>query len=195
MAQSHRELLLDAAKRLLRERGYMSVTARDLVAASGTNLGSIGYHFGSKEALLNEALSEVFAEWTERVTDQATADAAVGPLERAAVSWIATLDSMPEHRELLQAFVDSLGPTIRSPELRERLARDYRGLRAQVAEAVVASLGPDADGAETIASFFIAVADGFVIQYLLDPEHCPTGEQLVAALGGALEAATRTAGQ
>ena len=30
-------------------------TARDIVAASGANLASIGYHFGSKEALLSAA--------------------------------------------------------------------------------------------------------------------------------------------
>src|ERR1700679_3316457 len=53
---SHRERLLQAAQALLREREYGNITARDLVAASGTNLGSIGYHFGSKEALLNEAV-------------------------------------------------------------------------------------------------------------------------------------------
>src|SRR4051794_21864738 len=61
---SHRDALLDAARRLLREKGYARTTARDLVAASGTNLASIGYHFGSKEALLNEAIQASFAEWT-----------------------------------------------------------------------------------------------------------------------------------
>ena len=64
---NHREALLEAAKRLLREQGYAHTTARDLVAASGTNLASIGYHFGSKEALLTEALGEAFEEWTERL--------------------------------------------------------------------------------------------------------------------------------
>ena len=56
--QTHRDALLEAAKRLLRERDYGNITARDLVAASNTNLGSIGYHFGSKEALLNEAIGQ-----------------------------------------------------------------------------------------------------------------------------------------
>ena len=54
----HREALLDGARRCLLERGYARTTARDLVAASGTNLASIGYHFGSKEALLNGAMQQ-----------------------------------------------------------------------------------------------------------------------------------------
>jgi AcrR family transcriptional regulator len=194
MAGGHREALLDAAKRLLRERGYANTTARDLVASSGTNLGSIGYHFGSKEALLNEALAELFADWTRRLTDASRAEPDAGPLEQAAASWIELLAAMPESRPLLQAFVDSLGPATRSPELREQLAGHYRESRRVVAQTVADALGPAAvsQGADpnVIASFFIAIADGLVIQFLLDPAACPTGEQLVAVLGAALTAAT-----
>ena len=67
----HREDLLAGARRCLEERGYARTTARDLVAASGTNLASIGYHFGSKEALLNEAIAASFEEWAQRVQELA----------------------------------------------------------------------------------------------------------------------------
>ena len=52
----HREDLLVGAVRCLREKGYAHTTARDIVAASGTNLASIGYHYGSTKALLNAAV-------------------------------------------------------------------------------------------------------------------------------------------
>ena len=39
-------------------RGYARTTARDIAAAAGTSLAAIGYHFGSKEALLSVALIE-----------------------------------------------------------------------------------------------------------------------------------------
>src|SRR5215472_4877077 len=64
---THRTRLLAAARELLRERDYGTITARDLVAASGTNLGSIGYHFGSKEALLNEAIGLALEEWADTI--------------------------------------------------------------------------------------------------------------------------------
>jgi AcrR family transcriptional regulator len=67
----HREDLLAGARRCLEKRGYARTTARDLVAESGTNLASIGYHFGSKEALLNEAIGASFQEWAERVRELA----------------------------------------------------------------------------------------------------------------------------
>ena len=67
MPVGHREELLAAARRLLEERGYAHITARDLVAASNTNLASIGYHFGSKAALLNAAIEASFDDWTEQL--------------------------------------------------------------------------------------------------------------------------------
>ena len=51
----NREDLLAGAKRCLYEKGYASTTARDIATASGTSLAAIGYHFGSKEALMNQA--------------------------------------------------------------------------------------------------------------------------------------------
>src|ERR1700712_5291714 len=64
-AMGHREDLLDGAKRCLYTKGYARTTARDIVAASGTNLASIGYHYGSKEALLNAALMSATEDWGE----------------------------------------------------------------------------------------------------------------------------------
>ena len=63
----HREQLLDGAKRCLYEKGYAGTTARDIVAASRTNLASIGYHFGSKDALLAAAMIEAFGDWGEQL--------------------------------------------------------------------------------------------------------------------------------
>ena len=51
----HREDLLEGAKRCLLEKGFVRTTARDIVKESGTNLASIGYHYGSKDALLAQA--------------------------------------------------------------------------------------------------------------------------------------------
>lgn len=187
---SNRDALLRGAKECLRTKGYARTTARDLVAASGANLSSIGYHFGSKEALLAEAFDEVFMEWTEQLTTAATDTPAANALERMAGSWREFLDRMPEHESLLLAFVESVGPSVRSPELREKLADHYQRTREVVAESVRESIG-DVEGAdpETIASWLIAVHDGFMLQFLVDPARTPSGEQLTTALGAALGAA------
>jgi AcrR family transcriptional regulator len=187
---SNRDALLRGAKECLRTKGYARTTARDLVAASGANLSSIGYHFGSKEALLAEAFDEVFMEWTAQLTAAATGAPAANALERMAESWRQFLAQMPQHESVLLAFIESIGPSVRSPELREKLADHYQRTRELVAESVRESIG-DAEGAdpEIIASWLIAVHDGFVLQFLVDPARTPTGEQLTTALGAALAAA------
>ncbi|GAA1582016.1 TetR/AcrR family transcriptional regulator [Actinoplanes couchii] len=59
----NREDLLDAAKRCLYDKGYARTTARDVAAAAGVSLAAIGYHFGTKELLLNAALRQALEEW------------------------------------------------------------------------------------------------------------------------------------
>jgi AcrR family transcriptional regulator len=78
----HRERLLEAAIACLEEKGYARTTSRDLVAASGTNLASIGYHFGSKEGLLNVAMVEAFQRWLKPLVALAAEPGPATPLER-----------------------------------------------------------------------------------------------------------------
>ena len=191
--RTHRDALLDAAKRLLRERDYGNITARDLVAASNTNLGSIGYHFGSKEALLNEAVIRGCEQWTIRLGEAAAASPETSPLEQMATSWVALLGALEEMRPVLVGFIEAVGQSAWSEELREQMATHYRRVRLAITEMVRASLGPAAEelGADpkVVASFLLAVCDGLAMQWLLDPEETPSGEEFVASLGAALGAA------
>jgi AcrR family transcriptional regulator len=190
---SHRDALLDAARRLILEKGFTATTARDLVAASDTNLGSIGYHFGSREALLSQALEELFDEWTEVLAGAAFSEAGATPIERLTATWKAMLETLDEHRALIRAFVEALAHAERSPEFRKRLRSHYRRSRRTVAGLVEQTLGPDAAdrGADpsVIALYLIAVFDGLAVQSRLAPEDTPTGDELVGALGAALASA------
>jgi len=47
-----RTLILDAAKEVLRTRGYAALSTREVAAAAGVPLSQIHYHFGSKRGLL-----------------------------------------------------------------------------------------------------------------------------------------------
>jgi AcrR family transcriptional regulator len=70
----HREDLLAGAVTCIRENGYAGTTARDIVAASGTNLGSIGYHYGSTAALLNAAVTETMRQFGAELSTALAAD-------------------------------------------------------------------------------------------------------------------------
>ncbi|HEX8053707.1 MAG TPA: TetR/AcrR family transcriptional regulator [Thermoleophilaceae bacterium] len=196
---SHRQQLLDGAIHCLRTKGYARTTARDIAAAADANLASIGYHFGSKDALLDEAVIAVSEEWARKMEQAAFAGEGASPLERMAGSWVAMLAAFEHERPLMVAFVEAVARAQWSDELRGRLAASYRGLRDSVGAMVERSFGgeaPAADGAadpRVVASYLIAVFDGFLVQWLLDPEDTPDGETLIANLGAALASAMEAA--
>jgi AcrR family transcriptional regulator len=176
---TQRDRLLEGARRCLEERGYARTTARQLAQASGANLASIGYHFGSKEALLNEAILTVFDEYTEKLLALALPGAGGDAGAHVRRSWIAMVDQFAEMRPLLVAFIEAMAQAERSSELRQQLSDGYERLRGTIASSVLATardLPPER--ARTIASFMIAVADGLMIQWLLDPARTPGGADL-----------------
>ena len=191
--ESHREKLLSAALDCLREKGYARTTARDLVAASGTNLASIGYHFGSKEALLNEAIAEGFRAWTAEVERAMFREESASALERFGRSLEAMLDRFEELRPLLTSFVEALPQAARSPELREQLAQAYRECRESGARMVARALGEQGvsmtkEQSETLSSVGMAISDGIMLQWLVDPEAAPSSQQVLEAVAVALPA-------
>jgi len=60
VAENH-ERILDEAARLFRERGLSGVGVDALTEAAGLTYGSLYSHFGSKEALMAEAVTRAFA--------------------------------------------------------------------------------------------------------------------------------------
>jgi AcrR family transcriptional regulator len=181
---THREALLAAARALLRTQGYGNITARDLVAESHTNLGSIGYHFGSKEALLNEAIGNALEEWAETMAKAADAGAGKTPLERLKISAAALLDEFDQVRPFYLAFIEALARSARSPELAAQLARHYERQRDRVAGVLTATFGPGLDPSVTrqLATTMIAVTDGLMLQLFADPTKVPTSEELTSNL-------------
>src|SRR5260370_27306840 len=153
MAQiSHREQLLEGAIECLRTKGYARTTARDIAAAANANLASIGYHFGSKEALLNEAITRTCDEWTTRLGQAAFASGNDSPLDQMGASWVAMLNSFEALRPVLIGLVEAVGQSAWSEDLRRELAAHYKTSREQVAAMVRASLGEGDADAETNAN-------------------------------------------
>lgn len=193
----HRERLLAGARRCLFERGYARTTARDIVAASGTNLASIGYHFGSKEALLNAAMIEAIDEWGEELKGALITDADVGsmdPIERFESIWTRVIESFEAHRPLWVATFEAFVQAQHSPELREQLAAGHEEARFGLAalfqgtdESMV-----DKRVAQSVGSFYVALMSGLITQWLLDAQRAPSGGAMAEALRTIVASVQRT---
>ena len=60
-----RENLIQAAGELTAEQGFNNVSIRAIARKAGENVGSIHYHFGGKDGLLEEVVRKTFSEWLE----------------------------------------------------------------------------------------------------------------------------------
>jgi AcrR family transcriptional regulator len=193
----HRERLLAGARRCLFERGYARTTARDIVAASGTNLASIGYHFGSKEALLNAAMIEAIDEWGEELKRALITDTDVGsmdPIERFESIWTRVIESFEAHRPLWVATFEAFVQAQHSPELREQLAAGHEEARFGLAALFQGTDESMVDGrvAQTVGSFYVALMSGLITQWLLDAQRAPSGGAMAEALRTIVASVQRT---
>ena len=65
-ADLNREIIVEAATRLFRERGLHGISVVDVMAAAGLTHGGFYGHFESKEALAQEASGRAFDQSAER---------------------------------------------------------------------------------------------------------------------------------
>ena len=180
----HREDLLAGAKRCLLDKGYARTTARDVVAASGTNLGSIGYHYGSTRALMQAAMLSAIEDWGEAVgIALATSgeDEAADPLVRY---WQRVIGSILSHRELWLASIEAMIQSEHSPELKAQLAEGMEQGRSGLAAILTGrdEQTLDEQTVRTVGSVGMALMSGVLTQWLTDPARAPSAEQVAAGI-------------
>ncbi|WP_127792700.1 TetR/AcrR family transcriptional regulator [Agromyces sp. LHK192] len=167
-----REQLLAGARTCLLERGYAHTTARDIVAANpGANLASIGYHFGSKDALMIAAVLQLIEEWGDRIAEAADGAAGNTPGERLEHFIRGVLAAGPQERQVIAASVQAYGQAAFSDVVREQFRSTYERARVDLAALI---LGVPAehlsdDDAASVGSVALALINGATLQWLIDP--------------------------
>ncbi|MFI5907827.1 TetR/AcrR family transcriptional regulator [Dactylosporangium sp. NPDC051541] len=181
----HREDLLDGAVRCIYEKGYARTTARDVVEASGTNLGSIGYHYGGMTNLMAAALEKAVEAWGLSLAQAIMSAGAeeLSGVERFERYWEHMINSVHTQRPLLMATFDAFLEAEKSEAVKTMLIegmRDARRLWAQVFHGIDAAIEPAK--ADLVGSFYQALVSGVLTQVLLDPDDAPTAQDLTAAV-------------
>ncbi|MEV0529040.1 TetR/AcrR family transcriptional regulator [Streptomyces sp. NPDC050439] len=186
----HREDLLEGAKRCLLAKGFVSTTARDLVKESGTNLASIGYHYGSKDALLVEAFIALVEKAGDGFDDAPARESGTsgetkgGSLERFEQIWANVLRDFPQSRSIWMLTFEVITQGERLAGVRELLVKAQREGRSGLAAAftgIEESDIPD-DVVETEGRLYTTLLNGLMVQWLFDPQSATTAEQLTEGM-------------
>jgi AcrR family transcriptional regulator len=122
-----RDVILNAARSLIGEKGYDGMAISDLCAQSGLPASSIYYHFGNKLGVLAALLERTFDEMHALFPSPSSFDD-LAPVERLE-AWFSSacrsLDKRPDYLRLLVAM--SVGLQMESEAVRAtvRRIRDY----------------------------------------------------------------------
>jgi AcrR family transcriptional regulator len=180
----HREDLLAGAVQCLREKGYAHTTARDIVAASGTNLASIGYHYGSTKALLNAAVLAAMDDFGQQMAEAigGDLDAAATTLERFERFWTRVIDSFRTSNQVWLATFDIFTVAQRDPDVRAAVADGLEDARTLWAQLIYGVDSADQQRARAIGSLHQALVSGVLVQWLIDPERAPSPAELAQGM-------------
>ncbi|WP_306188230.1 MULTISPECIES: TetR/AcrR family transcriptional regulator [unclassified Streptomyces] len=195
----HREDLLEGAKRCLLEKGFLRTTARDVVKASGTNLASIGYHYGSKDALLAQAYVSLIEGVGETMASgpgwgaggETTAPS--GSLERFRDVWASVIRSVPESRAIWLLSFELIFQGDRMPEVRRLLGEAQQEGRSGLVSMFtgVPERELDKETVDTEGRFYQTLLNGLMVQWLFDPDSATDADRLTEGLRRVIAGAER----
>ena len=186
MTVGNREDLIAGAKRCLIEKGYAHTTARDIASASGVSLAAIGYHFGSKDALMNQAIYEAIGDWGEEVERALTEEGVPtdDPLRRFESIMERTIASFGgPGGGLWAAQIELVSLLGHNEELRTFLASVQRDAADGLAELFL-GIDPaqDPESARTAGSVLHAMFIGIMVKWFMNPKQALSAHELAEGL-------------
>lgn len=190
--QHTRERLLAAAERVFARHGFSGASVPQIAEAAGVSTGAIYSNFSGKEDLFLAMIGRVAEDGArQRAAAVAESDGDRSRLLAGmAGDWVGTVDSSPD---VVVLMVEFWLYALRRPDLRGMVADFLSGVRANF-ETTIESLD-EAPGADRqgLAMAMQALAYGYAMQRLTDPEHVQSdqfSQALEWLVTGARHAAT-----
>lgn len=142
-SKGKKEKLLTAAGEVFIEKGFREATVAEICARAEANISAVNYHFGSKEALYQEAWRHSFAESLKNypmdggIRESASAEERLRGQLTSMIRRIADKNN----KDFFIAQMEIINPT---GLLREVMETELIPMRQQTLALVRALLGPDA---------------------------------------------------
>jgi len=185
-----RAQLLDAAERVFARDGLRGASVDTIALEAGYSTGALYSNFKGKEDLFLALVEERIDPRLTKVYEAMEAELAAGapPLE-AARRFVAVLS---QERNAFLLLIDFWGQAVRNHQAADRYAERHARLQAIIARVLDAADGGRGTtslvSADQLATMLIALANGFAIERLANPNAVPDdlfGHAMDALLRGA----------
>jgi len=188
--------IIDAARRLMADKGVKQTTLADIAREAGISRGTLFYYYASKNDLIYDILEKHLSDLTDAIfaslsrrrntTDLASA------LQNALTGLIMDEASGRMNLYLLQEVI------IENSDLKDRFAVKYQTWRELISGQAARVFGiTDSRQLSALGALLLAMIDGLTIQFLLAPQSVNfegVAEQLVSMItAGEKEARTQPA--
>ena len=170
-----RAALLDAAGRVIAERGFHGASIEAITAEAGYTGGAFYSNFDSKDELFAALLKErVFKVWREILTENAEPRL---PTAREIGEISATMNRHPDSRWIIQLWLELMANAGRDERFREIAAdmwRESRRFSTHLMAAAYEAAGREPPvPPEHLVTATIALETGLSLQHYADPEAVP----------------------
>jgi AcrR family transcriptional regulator/acyl-CoA thioesterase FadM len=165
---TRRAELIEAARRVIQQRGFAKTTVGAITSEAGASLGLLNYHFGSRDDVVAEAFATAARE--DLGTIEEAARRYEDPAERLA-AFLALSDWAD--RDAWRMWIDAWGEGVHTEALRATLEDFQRGWRAVLANVLADGdrqgcwRCPDPDD---VAGRLVASLDGIGLHTTLHPD-------------------------
>jgi AcrR family transcriptional regulator len=182
-----RDELVRATREAIRDVGMPAATAREIVGRASANLASIPYHFGTKDALVAEALVR---EAHELVAPVLALLAAERPGPERATEAVAMLNELFEAgRTRVPVYLAALAAAPHSAGVRSGLASLWAELRGRLADDIARQVDegrlPGWVSPPAMAAAILSLVNGVIVASVIDPggpDHREVAGQFLALL-------------
>ncbi len=166
--ERRRELIVQAARESILERGLAATSAREVARAAGVSLGTVTYHFPTTDELLTEVLSVTLRDFYRPRRRRMPADATA--VDRLHVL-IEDHFSSPDLYEQCVIWLEYWPRAIHVPSARAWRRRRYGAYQRYIARVLAA--GRDAgeftlDDPGRLATDFLALFDGLSVALVVE---------------------------
>ncbi len=164
-ADQRRGEIVWALYQCLAEQGHEKVTIKTIAARAGLPHGVIHYYFKSKEDIISDLAQAVVDRYSRRL--EALLVSAESDREEVSLALDFAVNELIFNRSLNRVFFNLIQMAFERETLHRVMTDMFRAYRQRLVEVLVnAGLG---DRSEAVSAAVVALAEGFSLQWMIEP--------------------------